>query len=83
MAVSVTCTPLPACLTASLLCYLLFVFMCIIVFFYFSVLQVSPRNEGLLNVVVYDLCLDSPHPATLSIQVSDIHSVEVTVANKV
>jgi hypothetical protein len=34
-------------------------------------------------VVVYDLCLDSPHPATISIQVSDIHSVEVAVANKV
>jgi len=45
--------------------------------------QVSPKKEGLLSVIVYDLCLDSPHPATLSIQISDIHSVEVTVASKV
>ncbi|EDO39640.1 predicted protein [Nematostella vectensis] len=45
--------------------------------------KVSPLNEGLLTTMVYDLCLDSPHPASVSIQMSDIYKVEVKVVNKI
>eukprot|EP00079_Xenopus_tropicalis_P032145 XP_017945916.1 PREDICTED: nuclear pore membrane glycoprotein 210 [Xenopus tropicalis] len=48
-----------------------------------GVVSVSPLHPGALTVMVYDLCLAFPAPATVSVRVSDIYQVDVRVVDKV
>lgn len=45
--------------------------------------QVSPIQPGVVNVMVHDLCLAFPAPATATVHVSDILEVYVRVVDKV
>ncbi|KAM3914823.1 nuclear pore membrane glycoprotein 210 [Leptodactylus fuscus] len=48
-----------------------------------GVVTVYPLRPGTLSVMVYDLCLAFPAPATVSVFVSDIFQVDVRVVDKV
>ncbi|XP_066452545.1 nuclear pore membrane glycoprotein 210 [Eleutherodactylus coqui] len=48
-----------------------------------GVVTVYPLYPGTLSVMVYDLCLAFPAPATVNIHVSDILQVDVRVVDKV
>ncbi|KAG8430005.1 hypothetical protein GDO86_018656, partial [Hymenochirus boettgeri] len=45
--------------------------------------NVYPLHPGSLTVMVYDLCLAFPAPATVGVHVSDIYQVDVRVVDKV
>eukprot|EP00794_Sanderia_malayensis_P016623 gene16623-18313_t len=44
---------------------------------------VTPKSAGFLTVSVYDVCIDSDSPATAELRFSDIHIIDVVVADKV
>lgn len=48
-----------------------------------NILQVVPVRPGVLQVMVHDLCLTFPAPATATVHVSDILEVYVRVVDKV
>ncbi|XP_069823220.1 nuclear pore membrane glycoprotein 210 [Dendropsophus ebraccatus] len=48
-----------------------------------GVVTVYPLHPGTLSVMVYDLCLAFPAPATVNVHVSDILQVDVRVVDKV
>ncbi|XP_040262784.1 nuclear pore membrane glycoprotein 210 [Bufo bufo] len=48
-----------------------------------GVVTVYPLRPGTLSVMVYDLCLAFPAPATVNVQVSDIFQVDVRMVDKV
>lgn len=48
-----------------------------------NMFQVAPVHPGVLQVMVHDLCLTFPAPATATVHVSDILEVYVRVVDKV
>ncbi|XP_075039219.1 nuclear pore membrane glycoprotein 210 [Mixophyes fleayi] len=48
-----------------------------------GIVTVYPLRPGTLSIMVYDLCLAFPAPATVSVYVSDILQVDVRVVDKV
>lgn len=48
-----------------------------------DIFQVVPLRPGVLQVMVHDLCLTFPAPATTTVHVSDILEVYVRVVDKV
>lgn len=48
-----------------------------------NIFQVVPVHPGVLQVMVHDLCLTYPDPATATVHVSDILEVYVRVVDKV
>ncbi|XP_075689920.1 nuclear pore membrane glycoprotein 210 [Rhinoderma darwinii] len=48
-----------------------------------GVVTVYPLHSGILSIMVYDLCLAFPAPATVSVRVLDILQVDVRVVDKV
>lgn len=48
-----------------------------------GLVTVYPLHPGTLSIMIYDLCLAFPAPATVSVHVSDILQVDVRVVDKV
>ncbi|XP_033126135.1 nuclear pore membrane glycoprotein 210-like [Anneissia japonica] len=47
------------------------------------IVKVSPLNDGIQTVTVYDLCLEMTHHASARVQVAGIESIDLAVVDKV